>query len=219
MNKQLLVLIIFISAVSLIAWQYLLPKFNEVFGLRDELHAWQTKLDETQNLRTKLAGLEKKYAGMADEADKVSQALPAKQDIPGLLIQLEELSSQNGLILQGVGFSAAEVKKSKAPVVTDESAGAAVAPASGAQGIQSQMGQGSTPGNLGAGTPSAVKILTVDLSLSGAYSSLASFVKSVENNLRIMDITAINFSGQKGETSAVSANQDFKISLNTYFRE
>ena len=195
MNKQLLALIIFISAIGLITWQYLLPEFAVVFALRDELNIWQTKFNETQSLKMKLADLEKKYNGMASEADKVAKAVPAEQDISGLLVQAKELASQNGLILQDVNFSAVEAKKNQNPA------------ASAAPNIPA-TGQGA-PG---------IKILTVDLSLNGSYASLQNFIKSIENNLRIMDIMTIDFNMQKAEAGAL-ANQDFKISLNTYFRE
>src|SRR3989338_10022709 len=164
MNKQLLALIIFVAAVGLITWQYLLPEFGVVFDLREEFNVWEKKLNETQSLREKLADLEKKYNGMASEADKVAEAVPAEQDISGLLVQVEELASRNGLILQDVNFSVVEAKKNQSPA------------ASAAPNIPA-TGQGA-PG---------IKILTVDLSLNGSYASLQNFIKSIENNLRIMD--------------------------------
>jgi len=192
MNKQLLILIIFISAIGLITWQYLLPEFGVAFDLREEFNVWEKKLNETQSLREKLADLEKKYNGMASEADKVAEAVPAEQDISGLLVQVEELASRNGLILQDVNFSVVEAKKNQSPAAIAAAAKAA--------------------------TPPGIKILTVSLSLNGTYPSLKNFVKSIENNLRIMDILTIDFSLQKAEAGAL-ANQDFKISLNTYYRQ
>ncbi|MBU3901343.1 type 4a pilus biogenesis protein PilO [Patescibacteria group bacterium] len=184
MNKQALTIIILIALTALIGWQYFLPAARETSWLRDELKSWQAKLSDAQNLSRKLDELKKKYETMDTEAERMEQAITKKDDLPGLIVQLEELSSRNGLILSGVTFNAADDKDKKSKKV--------VALAEG------------------------VKVLAVDLNLNGSQASLIAFLKAVEANLRLMDVTLVSFGEQ--ETGA-STGQELKVSLNTYFME
>lgn len=178
MNRQIIILIIFVAIVGFLIWQKFLPAFNEVSFLRQEVAAWQEKLNNAQELSRKLAALKIKYEDLTNEAEKISQAVTEGEDLPGLLVQLEDLSSRNGLVLGDVTFNPVDDKKNKPAV---------------------------------AGS----KVISVDINLSGGQSSLQSFLKAVEENLRIMDVTAISF----GERETENYNsQNFKVSLDTYYR-
>ncbi len=138
-------------------------------------------------LTKKLEELKKKYNSLTDEADKIAQAITPKEDLPGLLIQLESLSSRNGLILASVVFNTADEKSDK----KNKNVSAVAAPA-------------------------GAKILAIDLNLNGSQKSLGAFLRAIETNLRIMDVSAINF----GERDAnISAGQDFRVLLNAYYME
>jgi len=214
MNKPIIIIIVFVALTALVTWQYFMPVFDKVSSLREDLKAWQGKLDDTQALSRKLESLKKKYDTMSDEIERVSQAVPAGEDTPGLLVQLEQLASQNGLILNNVSFAVQDTKKAKkTTVVTGE----------GPLPVSSTgTASGALPTAQKSAMPAGVKIMTVDLSLSGAQNSFKAFLSALEDNLRIMDVTTIDFAG-KGSSSEVgtssgSSSQDFKISLDTYFR-
>ena len=185
MNKQVILCSILIIVAAWVGWQYLMPTFDKVASLREEQSVWQKKLSETQDLSKKLETLRKKYNSMITESEKIAQAIPLKEDLPGLLVQLEELTSQNGLILDNVNFSteAADTRK----------------------------------------TAASVKSLAVNLSLSGGQTSFKDFLKAIENNLRIMDVSSFSIKGQTSFESAVSgpgaSSEGFKLSLITYFRK
>ncbi len=204
MNKQSLIIIIFIAIIAWVVWQYFMPAFDNVSGLREELKTWQGKLDNTQALSRKLEELKKKYDNMANEADKVAQAVTKREDFPGLLVQLEELSSQNGLILESVTFDVVDIKKNNQAVVSDNSLGNGTVVAQSVGGSKNSQ------------EISGLKILAVNLNLNGSQNSLKTFLQAIEANLRIMDVSAISFGAQD---FGASLGQDFKVSLNTYFRE
>ena len=196
MNKQLFIFLIIVLAIVLVAWQFFLPAFNAVSQARGDLKSWEEKLNETQSLNQKLAELKKKYEKMESEIQRVAAALPEGADIPALLVQLEALTSQNGLILNSVGFNFPTETKNKKTAETE---------------IKQE-------GVLSAGSPAAlvnVKSLVVGLSLSGNYNSLKNFLKAVESSLRIMDITAINFGAASSEAVGLAT---FTVSLNAYYR-
>lgn len=209
MNKPTIIILILILLTALITWQYFMPAFDKVSGLREELKIWQKKLEETQILSQKLEDLKKKYNTMSDEIERMNQALPKGEDVPGLLVQLEQLASQNGLILNNISFAVAQVKKAKTTTIVSEDS-ALLAPATDFSGSTAQ----------GSLSSSETKILTIDLSLTGAQNSFKTFLLAIEANLRIMDVATISFAnkGSSGKSDNELAEQDFKISLNTYFQ-
>ncbi len=196
MSKQLFIFLIIILAVILVVWQLFLPAFNTVSLAREDLKSWEEKVGETESLNQKLIELKKKYEALEAQVKKIEAALPKGQDIPALMIQLEALTSQNGLILNSVDFiSPVEAKKKKA--------------------AETETGQESTA----SAVPAGVKSIDMELNLSGNYNSLKNFLKAVESNLRIMDISAINFgSAGSGETNTISGLTGLLITLTAYYR-
>lgn len=182
MNRQGLIIIIFVFVTAFLVWRYFMPALNEVLLLRASAQRWQEELSNTQALRQKLNELKNKYDTIISEADRVAQAVTKKEDLPGLLVQFEQLSSQNGLILDSVAFSYPDEKKEKKVTAPSTSA----------------------------------KTLTADLVLSGSQNSLLSFLKAVENNLRIMDVASISFSESDG---SVASGQSLRVSLSVYHME
>lgn len=198
MNQSGLRIIIFIVVAALIGWLYVMPAFDRVSELRAEQAIWQEKLIGMERLSGKLAELKKKYDSMVSDANKIAQAVPQQEDIAGLLVRLEELSSQSGLILDNINFTVPEAKKKgRNLAANEEEAGkdSALAPVSG------------------------VKTLVANLSLNGSYDSLRSFLKAVEDNLRVMDVATISFDVKEGVAGQpAAAGQNFNVSFNTYFR-
>ncbi len=193
MNKQLFIFAIIILAIALVAWQFFLPAFNDVSQARGDLKSWEDKLADTQALSQKLAELKKKYEKMDSEVQRVAAALPEGADIPASLVQLEALTSQNGLVLNSVGFNFPTETKKKKTAETEIKQEGVASPAA----------------------PANVKLMMVELNLSGNYESLKNFLKAVESSLRLMDIAAINFGAASSETAGLAT---FTVSLNTYYR-
>lgn len=217
MNKPTIIIIIFVALTALVAWQYFMPVFDKVSSLRGDLKTWQGSLADAQALSQKLVALNKKYDTMSDEIERVNQAVPIGEDTPGLLVQLEQLASQNGLLLGSISFTPVDTKKAKktTTVVAEEGA----LPTSS---MTSSVGGAAATSK--STTPAGVKILAVDLSLTGSQSSFNTFLSTIEENLRIMDVETIGFAGKssgsssESSASSESASQDFKVSLNTYYR-
>lgn len=186
MNKQGLILTILILALGLFIWQIFLPAYGEVSSLRQERDARQAKLEETVKLKQKLGELDKKYNALGNEAGRMAAVVPQKEDISGLLVQTEALSSQNGLILNSIAFSAPVKKQEAAPSSADSES------------------------SLSAGAKNTV----MDINLSGTENAFRNFLKAVESNLRLMDVSSVNFN-----VSPSSEPTDFQVKINTYYRE
>lgn len=59
-----------------------------------------------------------------------------------------------------------------------------------------------------------IKTLLVSVTAKGAYESLKSFIKNLENNLRIMNVSLISFKSPPGEENLM----EFKIDFKTYYQ-
>lgn len=181
-------MIILILALGIFIWQIFLPAYGEVSSLRQERDDWELKLNETRKLREKLGELDKKYSALGSEAEKMAAAVPLKEDISGLLVQFEALSSQNGLILDSIAFSS-PVKKQEAAAAPTSTGGETT---------------------LSAGAKNTV----IDIGLSGTENALRNFLKAVENNLRLMDVSSVVFN-----VSASSEPTNFQVLINAYYRD
>ncbi len=170
MKKNLLTIILLVAFVGIL-FMLDLPTYNSFTFLKQELKAYDSTLQEQQALVDKVNQLKAIYDSRKDELNKISFLLPSGQDIPGIIVQLETLSSENGLIMENLAFS--EPEKSKA--------------AATAEGLSAQQ--------------SSYKTLSATLSLSGNYQSLKSFLEALELNIRMMDIKSIGFSLEKEDSS------------------
>lgn len=200
--KRLHIFLLLILALVLIGWFLVWPAFQEVFQGREALALWQQKSVQAQESKQKLTDLEAKYETMQEEENRVLNAVPPSEDIPGLLIQMEALASQNGLILTSLNFVYPESEKG-ARAVLMETGDSGQAPASSAVTLPS------------ASLPAGVDILTLNLKLSGNYNSLKNFLKAIENNLRLTDVSTINFSKEKTGSDLGELN----IGLNVYYKK
>jgi Tfp pilus assembly protein PilO len=192
--KRLHILLIVLAAVLLVGYFLVWPAFQEMMLGRDDLAAWQQKLAQAQESKKKLGELETKYQSVQDEEDRILQALPPSEDIPGLLIQMEALASQNGLIMNSLNF-----------IYPPSDTGARVNVSETEESIAAT----------GSSLPAGVKVLSVNLNLNGNYSSLKNFLKAAENNLRLTDVSKISFS----QTDTGSESGILTIGLSVYYKQ
>jgi len=165
--------VILISVVVFFAILFLLvlPTYNKTGLLRGMLKDDTNSLKETEEVFAKANQLKQVYEARKDEINKVYYILPSGSDIPNLIVQLEALASENGLILDKMNF----IKKTLIKKIATEET--ATTPESEPQ--------------------KEYKTLGVTLSLVGNYNSFKSFLEALELNMRLMDIKSITFSGQK----------------------
>ncbi len=214
MNKELFALIILVALV-LVVWFLLWPAIQETIEAGNNLTAWQQKLEETKEAKQKLGNLEEKYKDLQNEEERILKVVPNQEDLPGLLVQLEALASQNGLVLNSLNFTYPQAAKG---VATAAAADTDVLKSGQSVAASSQAGTDALSGSL----PGNVKILVVALDLAGDYNSLKNFLRAVENNLRLTDVNAINFTeGGSGTGLIMSKNEGSKLSvnLNVYFKK
>lgn len=200
MNRQIFIFSILVVILAVGLWGFVWPQW-QVFSLNmEEVKSAENSLAETKVLKEKLTSLTALYQDneKMEELGKIFFALPQKNDIPSLLVNLESLASQSGLVIKSVGFTE-DAKKTKSSAL--DSAG---------ETLTASLGSVDT----------AVKSLGVNLVLSGDYSSFVNFLRSAEMNLRLMDIESLSFQQDEGIFSSEPSleGSDFSVDLKVYYR-
>lgn len=190
-KKNITILILVIVLVAIL-FLLALPAYNNVALLKGEIKKHQEFLKEKEELTAKVNQLKQIYESRKDEINKVFYVLPPGSDIPNLIVQLEALTSENGLILERLNF----IKQAKT-----------------AQSVETE----DKSSLAGQAMEKSYKTLGISLSVSGSYQSFNSFLKALEFNARLMDIKSIDFSSAKTE-EAQGSIFTFDISVEAYYQ-
>ena len=198
--KGLVTIILLIALVAIVMFLDL-PAYNRVGFLGEEIEKYEQFLEEKEELLIKVSQLKQIYESREEEINKVYYVLPSLADIPNLIVQFEALASENGLILENLGFGKTEAAKKTGGVSWS----------TGAEGED-------TIDRVQEGYQS----LRMSLVLIGSYQSFKSFLKAIEHNIRLMDIRSISFSSaaeQEGEEEGTVGipTYTFSVDLDVYY--
>jgi Tfp pilus assembly protein PilO len=144
---------------------FIVPHYNNVKDLRMQEADYQSVLENARKLEEQRSALEKKYSSFEKgRIDQLGIMLPQNPENVKLILALDAVASQYGMLLQNVKI--------------DDPANTATAPAVARPG---------TATNTDIGT------LTINFSVAGPYGSFTDFIKTIEKSLRIIDIQKISF--------------------------
>jgi len=114
MKKNIIIIVlitVFLVVVFFLDW----PLFKQTSSLRDEIKSYNKLIEERKELIAKVEQLKDIYEDRQTDINKVYYALPQRQEIPELIVQLEALASENGLILESL-----DIKEKKRATETNE---------------------------------------------------------------------------------------------------
>lgn len=160
-NKQLIITAVIIAIIVLGAWlgyeqyQAVAAQQKDVATVNNELESAQQELKNLQKLSDSMNS-------MSVEINNVRQVLPASEDIPDLLANLEAISVYSGVTFDSVAISSSDTVS---------------AVSSSAEEVA---------------VPSGVKRLNLAVSVSGGYGNLKRYLHGVEQNMRLIDVNSIS---------------------------
>lgn len=105
-------LILFVAAAAIIFW-VLLPLWHSTQAALELKKENENNLAQREKLAANLGRLIGQYNERASDLTSFNKAIPVGQNIPELLINLEALASENGLIFSGVNFKPKDLGASK----------------------------------------------------------------------------------------------------------
>jgi Tfp pilus assembly protein PilO len=185
-----IILIILILAFTGVVIFLDVPGVQGVLQIRKDIDAQKQILSDDQLFLAKVEQLSKIYKDNKENIDKIDFIMPLKEDVPNLLVQVEGLVLEQGLILD----------KLEVTVPAEETAGTV--------NLAEARFKKEAP-------VAKYNILNIDLGFIGDYSALKNFLKATEENMRLIDINSISVSPE----SEASGIFRFDLSLKTYYQK
>ncbi len=176
----IIVMVIFIITVFFVA---LLPLVRQSLSLSEVLKQKQQEFNiQNQNLEKAMSFLSEYRQATADK-ELVALILPPKEEIPQIIHQIIESTKINSLAYQGINFSAGGFIN--------------IATSSAQKSAQEQSARELTK---------SYGYVAVSIDVSGTYGNIKQWLKFIESNMRLMDITEISISlAQDGSTPLASS--------------
>lgn len=173
------------------------PLYKDVSQLRADLGAYSTALTRSTELQKVRDALLDSYNSIStDQKNKLNRLLPNTVDNIQLILQIQQVASAHGLTITNIRFDA--------PAAEEAAPGA-------------RVGVSSDPA---ANRPYGV--FDLEFRTQARYQDFVSFLKDMEQNLRLVDVTEINFTVPVPITNARGevVNPDifiFDLKLQTYW--
>jgi Tfp pilus assembly protein PilO len=188
MIRDIILIILVLAFVATVIF-FDVPGVQGVLKVRRDIETQKEVLLDDQDFLATVKELTRAYQENKENIDKIELILPEKEDVPNLIVQVESLVFEQGLILD------------KLEVTT---------PTEGRETINPEdvrvKGQASA---------AKYKTLTVSLGFTGDYSALKNFLKATEENMRLIDIDSIAISPES-ETPGIFK---FDLNLKTYYQK
>lgn len=172
-KKSIIILVISILFASG-AFIFIKPIMAEISKL--EADALSLENSKAGLIRTKKDLENKTTVKKNANMEKISETLPADPGIPDLLVQIQAISAKSGVAMDSFSFSLSNEGQKSLLSASDS------------------VLKGEDKGEI---FPS----VGISMEVTGVYSSIKSFIKNIENNIRIMDINSIKISGPSTKES------------------
>lgn len=169
------------------------PQYEKVSSLRQEVSAYDNALNNSKALESERDKLVTKYNAIDQgNLDKISKMLPDSIDNIRLILEIEKIASPYGMTLRDVKYE--DTKKEE---------------------------KGNTPlaGAENEATNEDYGVWNLEFSTEGNYNNFIKFTKDMEKNLRLVDISSIEFSAAESLSSKSSSNDVYKYNfkIKTYW--
>lgn len=175
------------------------PFYNDIRELRAQAASYNEALSNSkalENERDKLTAIDNSIS--FDNKIKLQKLLPENIDNIRLILEIEQIALPYGMTLKDIKYSATDTAKKGAP-------------SGGATTVQG--------GGVAPLTPKNYGVWDLEFSTMGTYNNFLNFTRDLERNLRIVDVSSIQFSsetsgGSKSSPNSLSSESykyDFKI--------
>jgi len=193
-----LIAILLLVAAFVVFFDLIEPEYATVQSLRGQSESVQAQLANEQQLVKQVQGIVSTYQSQSAQVQEVGLAMPIGQDTSEALAQIYGIAANSGLTIQNVAVSA--------------------------QG--SSVTTGTATGNGAQAAGAIVKpkgSLSFQVAGVGSYEALKTFLKGLENNIRVFDVTGIGINpvASINGPSTVGTTQDlftYTITVVAYYQ-
>ncbi len=174
---KLITPIILIAIAVTVFFTFLTPLYNDIGTLRSEVSGYDEALTNSKALESERDKLTAKYNSIGGEnLERLAKLLPESVDNIRLILEIEKLAAPYGMNLKDVKYDATGAADAKAAVPGAEMPGGLLASAASK--------------NYG--------IWNLEFSTQGNYDNFMNFLRDIERNLRIVDVTSVSFASNEG---------------------
>ncbi len=173
------------------------PLYGDITKLRDQSVSFNEALDNSKSLEAERDKLTEKYNSIdPNSLAKLQKLLPDSVDNIRLILEIEGVASPYGMVLKDVKYD------TTTPATT-------ATPAAGSAAVKMNSTDYGT--------------WNLEFSSKGTYSNFLNFLKDLEKNLRIVDISSIDFSSNAEAVNPASSNSSssdtytYSFKIKTYW--
>jgi Tfp pilus assembly protein PilO len=188
-NLSLILIIVFFIVAFVVFFNYTWPALLKVLDANDKLKVVK------QNYAKQLQSLQMakqiidQYKNLTNVNQTISLTLPKSEEIYNVITQLNKISQNSGLLLQSISLQRSASTSQTTSTTKTES------------------------------LINKPQTITLTLNLVGTYEAFKTWLEAIETNIRLMDITNINFSGVLSSEKSTTANIfNYRVTLNTYYQ-
>jgi Tfp pilus assembly protein PilO len=168
------------------------PIYTEISTLKAQSASYDEALNNSKALETERDKLTQKYNEIAAEnLDRLNKMLPENVDNIRLILEIEKLATPYGMVLKDVKYDTTEEETPKVNAVT--------------------------PGNPAPSARKEYGTWELEFSTTGTYPNFLNFLRSLEKNLRIVDISSVEFSSPEGSSTNTVPAYNYKFKIRTYW--
>lgn len=185
------------------------PLYKNISDLRTQVASYNEALDNSKALEAERDKLTQKYNTFdLENLSKLEKLLPDNVNNIRLILEIENMARPYGMALKDVKYDTI----TKKDVTTTGVAGNTGA----TTGTTGNVIQG---GTVTQSSPKNYGIWDLEFSTQGTYNNFINFIKDLEKNLRIVDISSIEFSSSVGTGLNPSLSEAYKYSfkIKTYW--
>ena len=172
------------------------PYYNDISNIQTQVSSYNEALSNAKSLQGQRDLLTTKYNTINPEnLDKLQKLLPDNVDNIRLILEIGEIAKPYGMVLSDVKYDASVSSNTK-----------------GVANVVAGAGQNNLNSNYG--------ILDLEFSTQGTYDNFLSFLNDLDHNLRIVDISSIEFSSDTGSSTTSSQQNDiykYSFKIKTYW--
>jgi Tfp pilus assembly protein PilO len=195
MNKNLIANLSIFLVLFLAVWFGILPMWSGISSVRAEIKSNEETVNLERKAIEKLNLIRQILDSKKTSVERLKQAIPTTELKPELLSIMENIASQNGLVLNSINI--------------DTAAQEVVVPGESTEGTGSEV--------------VSFKKIMVNVRTSGNYWAFKSWLNAIESSLRITDISRILFSvsAKESESGELESNidpiMDYTVDMTTYY--
>lgn len=175
------------------------PLNSDVNTLKNEVKEYNLALSNSMELEKTRDSLIDIYKNITpDNKNRLDLFLPNNASNIELILEIQKIAKEHNLSLNNIKFDVDKTSGNNQPTTTGQTV--------------ASSGNSNSLTNYG--------VFNLDFSVSGDYETFVLFLKDLENNLRLINVKSISFSGPQNNNYEIGQKEDFytfQLSIDTYW--